>query len=538
MWRASTQLGRTTSDTHRDDWTSILISIEKLEECGSSSSMANRPKPTIDEQHPEHILQRNLIGHSRLLLNMISLIIKVLDRVPMACPYTLKSDTRHRLPPWHLLSFILCLASYIQAQSFEESKDKNWHQWRGPEANGVSKTATPPIEWSEGRNIQWKAPIDGNGSSAPIVWGNKVFLLTAINTGKVNPSLPDPKDQPKRIFGITHPNTTYEFVVLCLDRESGKELWHRTSTQSIPHEGHHSDNNFASGSPTTDGERLYCWFGNAGLFCYDLNGKTLWNRNLGKVYMPSSLGEGCSPVVHDGKLVIVRDQQRQSYIETLDTRTGKTLWKFNRDEEGAWATPIIVKHSGKTQVITAASGKVRSYDLDNGRIIWQCGGLTGNVIPSPVVDGDVVYCMSGYEGYSLLALPLFARGNISDSDAIIWRKRRGTPYIPSPLLYDGMLYFNQSNQALLSCLDARTGNTIMDRIRLSGISNIYSSPVGANGHVYITGRNGTTLVLAQSKGLKVLATNKLDDNITASPALVGNQLFLRGRNFLYCIAEN
>ncbi len=216
---------------------------------------------------------------------------------------------------------------------------------------------------------------------------------------------------------------------------------------------------FASASPTTDGERLYCWFGSAGLLCYDLHGKKLWNRDLGKAYMEASLGEGCSPVVHDGRLVIVRDQQRQSYIEVLDAKTGDTRWKADRNEPNAWATPMILDRGGKTQVITAASNMVRSYDL----------------------------------------------------------------------------YFNQSNQAIPSCLDSKTGDVIMDRTRLSDISNIYASPVGADGRVYITGRNGTTLVLQRSKELKVLARNKLDDRFAASPALAGSQLFLRGGKFLYCI---
>jgi outer membrane protein assembly factor BamB len=432
----------------------------------------------------------------------------------------------------------LFLPSSIQAQPFDESKLNNWHHWRGPEASGVSKTATPPITWGEGQNIRWKVAIDGNGSSTPIIWENKVFLLTAIDTGKVDPSLPKPEDQPERVFGIKFPNTVHGFVVLCLDRDSGKELWRRTATQSIPHEGHHGDNDFASASPTTDGERLYCWFGSAGLFCYDLDGNKLWDRDLGKAIMEASLGEGCSPVVHDGKLVIVRDQQGQSYIEVLDAKTGETRWKADRDEPNAWATPIVLDHSGKTQVITSASNMVRSYDLNDGQIIWQCSGLTGNVIPSPVVDGDVVYCMSGYQGNALYALPLSATGDISDSDEIVWIKRQGTPYIPSPLLYGDMLYFNQSNHAILTCLNAKTGDTMLDRTRLSGISRIYASPVGANQRIYITGRNGTTLVLQRSKDLQVLATNKLDDPIDASPALAGNQLFLRGSKFLYCIAED
>ena len=423
------------------------------------------------------------------------------------------------------------------ANQFEETKPNNWHHWRGPDANGVSTTAKPPVQWSPTNNIQWKMPVEGNGSSTPIIWGNKLFILTAINTGEVNPTLPRPEDQPKRVFGITHPNTSYEFVVLCLDRYTGKVLWRQTATKLIPHEGAHRDNNFASASPTTDGERLYCWFGSAGLFCYDLNGNKLWERNLGKIKMGASLGEGCSPVVHDGKIVIVRDHSRQSSIEVLNAKNGKLLWMVERHEKNAWATPAIVSHSGKTQVITTASGKVRSYDLNSGKVIWKCAGLTGNAIPCPVIEDDTVYCMTGYKGYSLMAIPLNAKGDITGSNKILWTKRRGTPYVPSPILYDGLLYFTQSNQALLSCVNAKSGKTYIDRTRLKGLTNIYASPVGADGRIYLNDRSGVTLVLKRSRELNVIAKNELGEQIVSSSALAGNQLLIRGRRFLYCISE-
>ena len=424
-----------------------------------------------------------------------------------------------------------------RADQFEEAKPNNWHHWRGPDANGVSTTAKPPVQWSPTNNIQWKVPVEGNGSSTPIIWGNKLFILTAINTGEVDPGLPRPEDQPRRMFGITHPNTSYEFIVLCLDRHTGKVLWRQTTTKLIPHEGAHRDNNFASASPTTDGERLYCWFGSAGLFCYDLDGNKLWERNLGKIKMGASLGEGCSPVIHEGKLVIVRDNSRQSSIEVLNAKNGKSLWKVDRHEDNAWATPAIVAHSGKTQIITTASGKVRSYDLNSGKVIWKCAGLTGNAIPCPVIEGDTVYCMTGYKGYSLMAIPLNAKGDITGSDKILWTKRRGTPYVPSPILYDGLLYFTQSNQALLSCVNAESGKTYIDRTRLKGLTNIYASPVGADGRIYLIDRSGVTLVLKHSRELKVIAKNELGEQIVSSSALAGNQLFIRGRRLLYCISE-
>ncbi len=414
---------------------------------------------------------------------------------------------------------------------------QNWHQWRGPAATGFSPTATPPVDWSETKNIRWKTTIDGRGSSTPIVLGDRDFVLSAVNTGKVDPNLPKPEDQPERVFGIKHPNTEFEFLVHCLDRKSGEKIWSRTATRKVPHEGHHGDNNYASAAPTTDGTRLYCSFGSAGLFCYDLDGAQLWERDLGKAIMGASLGEGTSPVYHDGRLVLVRDNQRQSWIEVLDAANGKTLWKANRNEANTWATPRVIEHSGRTQIITTGTNLIRSYDLDTGEIIWQCGGLTNNAIPCPVVENDYVYCMTGYKGHALLALPLSAKGDITGTDQVLWKSDEGTPYVPSPLLYDNQLYFTQSNQAILSSLDARNGDVIIERTRLPGMSNLYASPVGAAGRVYIPGRNGEVLVIEHGKKLKVLATNRLDDKNLTSPALAGDQLFLRGDGFLYCIEE-
>ena len=424
----------------------------------------------------------------------------------------------------------------IPLPAFGQSLADNWHQWRGPDATGVSTTANPPVTWGEDENIKWKVAIEGQGTSTPIIWGDKVFVLTAINTGVKDPSIPDPEDQPKtNFFDIKQPNAQHAFVVLCLDRNSGKEIWRQTATTKIPHQGAHNDNDFAPASPTTDGKHLYCWFGSAGLFCYDLQGNKIWEKKLGEVKVGSSLGEGCSPVLHEGKLVIVRDHAGQSTIEVLDAKTGKNLWKRERDEGNAWATPRIIQHSGKTQVITAASGFVRSYDLNTGEIIWQCSGLTGNAIPCPVVEGDYVICMTGYQGYSAMAIPLTETGDISDSEKILWKKERGTPYVPSPLLYEGLLYYNQSNQSILTCLDSKTGEVAFGPERVGELSNIYASPVGAGGRVYLTGRNGTTLVLERGRKYKVNALNKLDERFDASPALAGNHLFLRGAKHLYCI---
>lgn len=434
-------------------------------------------------------------------------------------------------------AFILLI--FQQVCIANDSIETHWHQWRGPHATGVSRTADPPVTWSESENIKWKVAIDGQGTSTPIIWEDKVFILTAIKTDKKDISIPDPKDQPKtNFFDIKRPNQVHAFVVICLDRETGKEVWRDTAITKIPHEGAHHDNNFASASPTTDGKKLYCWFGSVGLFCYDLDGQKIWERDLGEVRVGSSLGEGCSPVLHGDRLVIVRDQRHQGAIVVLDANTGETKWRKERNEDNAWATPLVVEHSGKTQVITAASDYVRSYDLDSGEIIWQCSGLTGNVTPCPVIDGDYVICMSGYQGHAALRIPLTETGDISNSTKLLWTMNRGTPYVPSPLLYDDLLYFNQSNQGILRCLDSKTGNVQFGPKRLDRVSNIYASPVGADNRVYIVGRNGTTLVLKRSRQFELITTNTLDERFDASPALAGKQLFLRGARYLYCIESS
>ncbi len=433
-------------------------------------------------------------------------------------------------------AFVVCLGPLAWAADFQDLKSANWHQWRGPEANGTTPDGNPPVTWSETENIQWKVKIEGLGNSTPIVWQDRVFLTTAINTKRADPTLTPPDRQPERPFGITYPNTFHQFVVLCLDRNSGNEIWRRVATRTVPQEGHHGDNSFATASPTTDGERLYVWFGIAGMYCFDLDGTQLWQRDLGPVKTRLSFGEGASPVVHNDRVIVVRDHDEQSSITVLNCSSGDTVWQMNRDEPSGWATPLVVDRAGKIQVITNGKNRVRSYDLVNGKLIWECDGQVSNVTPSPVASERTVFCMSGYRGSALYAIPIDASGDISNSDAIAWKKSRGTPYVPSPLLYRGNLYFNQSNTPIMTSLNAGSGDAVITRIRLPGIRGLYSSPVAAAGRVYFTGRDGTTVVLKHGNEFNILAKNILQARIDASPAIAGSQLFLRGKSHLYCIA--
>jgi outer membrane protein assembly factor BamB len=436
---------------------------------------------------------------------------------------------------WATTALALAYSKPADENDLKARHAHNWPAWRGPAANGVAPHGDPPIQWNETTNIEWKVEISGRGVATPIVWGDQVFVVTAIDTGRVVEGAAKPEDQPARPFGIKFPNTLYRYVVLCLDRATGKTLWERTAIEDLPHEGHHGDSSFASASPTTDGRRLYVSFGSRGIFCFDLSGELQWKRPIEQVQTRLSFGEACSPVLHGDSLVLNRDNEGKSQLLALDARTGEVQWKVDRDESSAWATPLVIDHKGRTQVITSASKRVRSYDLATGKVIWECGGQVGNVIPSPVQFGTLVCCMSGYNGSASVAIPLDAEGDVTDSNVIAWRYNRDTPYVPSPLLYGERLYFNKVNSAILTCLDVRTGQPVIEATRLPDLNNIYASPVGAADRVYIVGRDGTTLVLKNSGKLDFLATNKLDDPIDASPAIVGKQILLRGRKNLYCL---
>jgi outer membrane protein assembly factor BamB len=428
----------------------------------------------------------------------------------------------------------------VRADDLTRDQLDNWHQWRGPRATGMAPHGDPPVRWDDKTNIKWKAAIPGRGSATPIVWGDRVVVLTALDTGRAAAPGDIPKPDPRFADKVKTkaPTTYHQFLVFCLDRTTGKVRWQRTAVEKVPHEGLQPTHTYAAASPTTDGRFLYASFGSHGVYCYDLDGKLQWKRDLGVMHTRYGWGEGISPVLHGDTLVVNWDHEGASFIVALDARTGQTRWKADRDEPTSWATPLVVEHGGRTQVIVNATNRVRSYDLATGKVLWQCGGQTINAIPSPVADDRFVYCMSGYRGSAAFAIPLDATGDLTKTDKVAWHHDKGTPYVPSPLLAGDRLYFTQANNALLTCLDTKTGKPVIDRERLTGLDSLYASPVGAAGRIYLVGRDGTTLVLKQGDKLEVLATNRLDDPIDASPAVAGKQLFLRGEKYLYCIEGN
>lgn len=406
----------------------------------------------------------------------------------------------------------------------EEPFLQNWPAWRGPLATGVAPLADPPMEWSETKNLKWKTKLPGSGASTPIVWSNQVFILAAIPTGKKAEASPDALE-------------IHQFVVLCYDRATGKELWRRVAQERAPYAGHHQDHSYASASPVTDGEQLIAHFGSYGTYGYDLGGKLLWEKQLGVMQTRRNFGEGSSPALAGNSVVIVWDHEGDDFIVALDKRTGKELWREKRDEPTNWTTPVIVEHAGAKQVIVNGTNHVRSYELATGKLIWECSGQTGNPMPCPVAGKGMVYVTSGFRGSALLAIKLGRTGDLTGTDAIVWTYKKNTPYVPSPLLYDDLFYCFAENTAVLSVFDVGSGKAVVDGERLQGISGVYASPVGVAGRVYLAGRDGNVWVIKRSPKLEVLAKNKLDDGFDASPAAVGKEMFLRGRQHLYCLAE-
>ena len=426
----------------------------------------------------------------------------------------------------------------------------HWGQWRGPTFNGVAaKDATPPLEWSEEKNIRWKVAIPGQGYSTPIVWEDKLFLLTARPTKEsATRELRNEDLEPvayvqrgrgnraPRSRGTSVPRDTHEFLVMCLDRHTGETLWEQVARREVPHEGTHETNTFASSSPVTDGERLYASFGSRGIYCYDLDGEKLWEVDLGDMETRGGFGEGASPALHGQTLVVPWDHEGQSFVAALDALTGDQLWRVERDEASTWATPLVLPRGDGHQVVLNGSTAVRSYDLKTGTLLWECGGQAMNPIPSPVADSERVYVMTGFRGHALYAIPLDAEGDVTDSDTIAWSINELTPYISSPALHEGLLYITKERTGILSCIEAETGEAVYKNQRLPGISTLYASPILANGHLYIFGRDGAAVVVKAGRDFEIVAENQLEEGIDASPVMIGDVMYVRGASSLYCIA--
>ncbi len=445
------------------------------------------------------------------------------------------SFTRLCLPKILLSTCFLLILTQSKAQDKSPFTD-NWPEWRGLYNTGAVSAGKTPVEFSETKNVKWKIEIPGKGHATPIIWGNQIIIQTAVATDK-KVEKPDAAGKPASPMAANQTDLIHQFKVISVDKATGKINWQTIVKEVMPPERTHELGSWASNSALTDGKNIFAHFGSRGLFCLDMKGKVLWERNFGQMDIVASFGEGSSPAMYKDKIYVPWDHQRKSFLYALDKKTGKDVWTAERDEITSWATPLIVEVNGKAQVITSATNKVRSYDAETGQVVWECTGMTKNVIPCPTYCDGILYLVSGFRGNAVKAIDLAkAKGDITGTPVILWEYNQDASYTPSPMLMDGKLYFLKGNNGVMTCLNAKDGKVIYSNQKLDGISNIFSSPTGNNDKIYIAA-TGTVDVVKSGSEFALLSKNTLDDTFEASPVIVGNDLFLRGYKYLYCISE-
>jgi len=394
----------------------------------------------------------------------------------------------------------------------------DWPHWRGDGGNGVSLTAKPPVTFGPDRNLRWKAEVPGRGSSSAVVMGERVFVTTAV-----------PVEGEPGVF---------DFRLLCLDRETGREAWSRSCVKAVPHEGTHETNGFASASPCTDGDRVYAHFGSRGLHCFSVAGEHLWSRDFGDMTVRHGFGEGSSPTLAGDTIIVPWDHEGPSMLFAVDKLTGKTVWETPREEPTCWATPLVVADAdGTTQVVMNGQNAARGYDLATGRELWRCGGQTQRPCASAVAAGGRAFVGSGFRGAFFGAFDLVGRGDLAGGVHVLWTKHAGTPDVASPLLSGGRLFYYKEKTGLLTCVDATTGTAHYETARIPGVARTYASPVAAAGNVYLTDRSGRITVIEDGPTLAVVAENDVGEGVDATPAPDGDSLFVRGERHLFRFVE-
>lgn len=437
----------------------------------------------------------------------------------------------------HSFCFLLFLSFTLTQTQAQDKSDftANWPEWRGLYNTGAVTGGNTPVEFSETKNIKWKTEIPGKGHATPIVWGNQIIVQTAVATDKKVEKSEAPATENRMAPSQT--DLIHQFTVISVDKSTGKINWKTVVREELPVERTHELGSWASNSPVTDGENIYAYFGSRGLYCLDFKGNVKWERDFGQMEVVASFGEGSSPAVYKDKVFVQWDHQKKSYLYALNKKTGKEAWTAEREEITSWATPLVVEVNGKAQLITSATNKVRSYDAETGQIIWECMGMTKNVIPNPMYADGILYLMSGFRGNAIKAIDLAkASGDITGTATILWEYNQDAPYTPSPVLMDGKLYFLKGNNGIMTCVNAKDGKVIYSNQKLDGITNIFSSPTGNKDKIYVAAK-GLVEVIKAGGEFSILSKNTLDDTFHASPVIVDNDLFLRGFKYLYCISE-
>lgn len=420
----------------------------------------------------------------------------------------------------------------------EAASGANWPQWRGPSGQGVSTEKNLPSEWTPTKNIKWKTPIAGRGHSSPIVWGNKIFLTTAVE-GEVVPgakAVPHVEDGKPYV----HPdavgaNRKHSFKVICVDRNTGKILWEQTAFEGTPYDDRHRKSSFASSTPATDGKFVYAFFGTEGLFAYDFDGKLAWKTQVGKLGT-FGMGVGTSPIIVNDLVIIQGDEEvgASSFMVAVDKRTGKEAWRTARKIQASWSTPLLVNNGKRSEIITAGNEAVVAYDPATGKELWRHKGVESNAIPSPVANNEMVFISAGFPAKVAMAIKLGGTGDLADT--VVWKYEKGTAYVPSPILVGDYLYLT-TDRGIITCIDSRTGEVKYEGGRVPIPATFTASPVAFDGKILLTSEDGDTFVVKAGPKHEIIATNSVGEPVYASPAVADGKIFIRAEKNLYAIGN-
>jgi outer membrane protein assembly factor BamB len=416
----------------------------------------------------------------------------------------------------------------------------NWPQWRGPDGSGISNEKNLPSEWSPTKNIKWKTAIEGRAHSSPIVWGNKVFLTTAVE-GSVVPGAKAVKhmDGDKEFI---HPDSVgadrkHTFKVLCLDRDNGKIMWEATAWEGTPYDNRHRKSSYAASTPATDGKLVYAFFGTEGLYAYDYKGKLAWKAQLGNLGTVG-MGTGTSPILFENLVIVQADEENgsASFIVGLVKKTGKEILRTPRKVQVSWSTPLLVRTATRAELITSGTETVISYDPATGKELWRHKGVESNAIPSPVANNEMVFLVAGFPAKIAMAIRLGQSGDLTGTPNVPWKYAKGTAYVPSPILYGDYLYLT-TDRGILTCIDAKTGEVKYEGGRIPIPATFSASPVAFEGKILMTSEDGDTFMVKSGPKHEILGTNSVGEPVYASPAIADGRIFIRGEKNLYCIGS-
>lgn len=448
-----------------------------------------------------------------------------------------------------LVSLFLSLGAWllIGCAAASAEPDANWPQFRGPAARGILDGQNLPLEWdaATGKNIKWKKRIPGLAHSSPIVWGERVYLTSAVSNN------PDPYLR-TGLYGESpdHPEEiVHYFRLFCLDKRTGKLIWEQTAHSGIPKVKRHIKSSHANPTPATDGKHVVAFFGSEGLYCYDLEGELLWKQDLGHLDSGAldapeiQWAFGSSPIIHEKLVVVQCDVNNQSFIAAFDLKTGKEVWRTLRDEVPTWGTPTVHKSGGRTQVIVNGYRHLGGYDLTTGAELWRMRGGGDIPVPTPYVAHDLIFLTNAHgPGMPVYAIRTNAQGDISlqgdqtSNQYIAWSRPKRGSYMPTTIVYGDYLYVG-NDRGILTCYQAQTGEQVF-RVRLAGGQVAYSaSPVAGDGKIYFTGEDGDIHVIKAGTEYKLLATNSMGEPCLATPALSDGMIFVRTSKHLFGIGQ-